>query len=110
MLPYGCSTEFRMSTGAPRCALPGCDEVIPESDDGGPRRLYCSAAHRSAARKQRQMARTSGDESELADEGADTAGSTTGGTAVAVSAGTASAAPAEPRVDDAATDASNDAA
>src|SRR4051812_42329750 len=68
-----------MSTEPMGCALPGCREIIPESADGGPRRLYCSAAHRSAARKQRQMARSSGDEE-------------TTGTAAGAAAGAAGAA------------------
>src|SRR5690242_17762031 len=48
-----------MSGEPMRCALDGCAEPIEQSADGGPRRLYCSAAHRAAARKQRQVARTS---------------------------------------------------
>src|SRR3954470_6909324 len=75
-----------MSSEPMRCALPGCLEVIPESDDGGPRRLYCSAAHRSAARKQRQMARSSGD-------GDDTA---VAGPAAAATAGAAATAAETP--------------
>ena len=46
-----------MSESLRRCALPGCDKVIEESNDGGPPRLYCSPAHRIAARKQRYIAR-----------------------------------------------------
>uniref|UniRef100_UPI001BDC6EB0 hypothetical protein n=1 Tax=Pseudonocardia lacus TaxID=2835865 RepID=UPI001BDC6EB0 len=51
-----------MSNELTRCALAGCEELIEQSADGGPKRLYCSAAHRAAARKQRQVARTSGEE------------------------------------------------
>ncbi|MFC4948992.1 hypothetical protein [Pseudonocardia sp. GCM10023141] len=40
-----------------RCALPGCTSVIEQPQDGGPPRLYCTAAHRAAARKLRHVAR-----------------------------------------------------
>lgn len=40
---------------AGRCALPGCDELI-EPAPGRSNRLYCTAAHRSAARQSRRTA------------------------------------------------------
>jgi hypothetical protein len=46
-----------MTDGPQQCALPGCDEIVEQPDDGGPRRLYCSPAHRAAARKRRHAAR-----------------------------------------------------
>jgi hypothetical protein len=46
-----------MTDGPQPCALPGCDELVEQPDDGGPRRLYCSPAHRAAARKARHAAR-----------------------------------------------------
>ncbi|OLT19497.1 hypothetical protein BJF78_36120 [Pseudonocardia sp. CNS-139] len=39
------------------CALPGCSVPVEQPEDGGPPRLYCSPAHRAAARKQRHTAR-----------------------------------------------------
>jgi hypothetical protein len=38
-----------------RCALPGCDIVL-EPAPGRPQRLYCTAAHRAAARQARRAA------------------------------------------------------
>ncbi len=38
-----------------RCALPGCDTVL-EPAPGRPQRLYCTAAHRAAARQARRAA------------------------------------------------------
>ena len=46
-----------MTDGPQTCALPGCGEIVEQPDDGGPRRLYCSPAHRAAARKMRHAAR-----------------------------------------------------
>jgi hypothetical protein len=46
-----------MTDGPQQCALPGCDETVEQPNDGGPRRLYCSPAHRAAARKMRHAAR-----------------------------------------------------
>jgi hypothetical protein len=46
-----------MTDGPQQCALPGCDEIVEQPEDGGPRRLYCSPAHRAAARKMRHAAR-----------------------------------------------------
>jgi hypothetical protein len=46
-----------MTDGPQQCALPECHEVVEQPDDGGPRRLYCSPAHRAAARKMRHAAR-----------------------------------------------------
>src|SRR5690606_15818300 len=46
-----------MSDGPQKCALPGCEEIVEQPDDGGPPRLYCSPAHRVAARKMRHAAR-----------------------------------------------------
>jgi hypothetical protein len=46
-----------MTDGPQLCALPGCDEIVEQPEDGGPRRLYCSPAHRAAARKMRHAAR-----------------------------------------------------
>ncbi|WP_219419936.1 hypothetical protein [Pseudonocardia nigra] len=40
-----------------RCALPGCDAIIEQPDDGGPPRRYCTPAHRAAARRKRHEAR-----------------------------------------------------
>jgi hypothetical protein len=45
----------QMDDGGRRCALPGCDRVIPSSD-GRPERRYCTAAHRAAARQARRAA------------------------------------------------------
>src|SRR5437763_15622389 len=39
------------------CALPGCEEPVRQPPGGGPRRLYCSDAHRSAAARLRRNAR-----------------------------------------------------
>ncbi|MCW2633165.1 MAG: hypothetical protein JWR88_2127, partial [Pseudonocardia sp.] len=44
-----------------RCALPGCDEPIEQPADGGPRRKFCTAAHRAAARRLRHEERTTVD-------------------------------------------------
>ncbi|TQM37864.1 hypothetical protein [Pseudonocardia cypriaca] len=46
-----------MTDGPQQCALPGCNEMVEQPEDGGPRRLYCSPAHRAAARKARHAAR-----------------------------------------------------
>jgi hypothetical protein len=46
-----------MTDGPQQCALPGCNEMVEQPEDGGPRRLYCSPAHRAAARKMRHAAR-----------------------------------------------------
>jgi hypothetical protein len=46
-----------MTDGPQQCALPECHEFVEQPDDGGPRRLYCSPAHRAAARKMRHAAR-----------------------------------------------------
>ncbi|GAA5134950.1 hypothetical protein [Pseudonocardia adelaidensis] len=46
-----------MTDGPQLCALPGCSETVEQPNDGGPRRLYCSPAHRAAARKARHAAR-----------------------------------------------------
>ena len=40
------------------CALPGCDEPIEQPTDGGPRRKFCTATHRAAARRLRREERT----------------------------------------------------
>ncbi len=37
-----------------QCALPGCYEQIQQRTDGRPRKRYCCAAHRLAARQLRQ--------------------------------------------------------
>src|SRR2546423_5697210 len=49
------------------CALPGCDEIVEQPEDGGPRRLYCSPAHRAAARKMRHAARMDATQPRAAD-------------------------------------------
>ncbi|MGH3586460.1 MAG: hypothetical protein ACRDQ0_09050, partial [Pseudonocardia sp.] len=46
-----------MTDGPQECALPGCGEAVEQPQDGGPRRLYCSPAHRASARKMRHAAR-----------------------------------------------------
>ena len=45
----------RMDDGGRRCALTGCDRVIPRTE-GRPERRYCTAAHRAAARQARRAA------------------------------------------------------
>jgi len=45
----------RMDDGGRRCALTGCDRVIPTTE-GRPERRYCTAAHRAAARRARRVA------------------------------------------------------
>ena len=42
-----------------QCALPGCTATVEQPDDGRPPRLYCSPAHRAAARNMRHTARMS---------------------------------------------------
>src|SRR5690348_12586215 len=45
------------------CALPGCTEIVHQPPGGGPRRRYCSDAHRSAAARLRKSGQMVGEES-----------------------------------------------
>ncbi|GAA0923282.1 hypothetical protein [Pseudonocardia zijingensis] len=60
-----------MSDGPQECALPGCAELVEQPDDGGPRRLYCSPAHRAAARKMRHAARMEAATEQPAEQGSE---------------------------------------
>jgi hypothetical protein len=41
-----------------QCTLPGCLEAVEQPKAGGPPRLYCTHAHRAAARELRRIARS----------------------------------------------------
>src|SRR5918992_2522072 len=60
-----------MTDGPQQCALPGCTEIVEQPEDGGPRRLYCSPAHRAIARRMRHAARVEPAATQPASNGAD---------------------------------------